>query len=52
MTTLTRRTTLALMGGTLASGLAAPAIAAKRKIKVGALRFTSHSGSFKASRRR
>lgn len=51
MTTLTRRTTLALLGGTLASGLAAPAIAANRKIKVGALRFTSHSGSFIAFER-
>ncbi|MEP5630855.1 MAG: ABC transporter substrate-binding protein [Tateyamaria sp.] len=47
MTLFNRRTALALMGGTLAaSGLAAPALAANKKIKVGALRFTSHSGNF------
>ncbi len=48
---LNRRQTLALMGAAAASGLAAPAIAANRKIKVGALRFTSHSGSFVAFER-
>jgi NitT/TauT family transport system substrate-binding protein len=48
---LNRRTTLALMGATAAAGLAAPAIAANPKIKVGALRFTSHSGSFVAKER-
>lgn len=47
-----RRKALALMGGTVAaSGLAAPALAANKKIKVGALRFTSHSGSFIAAER-
>ncbi|MEP2892763.1 ABC transporter substrate-binding protein [Tateyamaria sp.] len=47
MTLFNRRTALALMGGTVAaSGLAAPALAANKKIKVGALRFTSHSGNF------
>ncbi|MEM6619397.1 MAG: ABC transporter substrate-binding protein [Pseudomonadota bacterium] len=52
MTALNRRTALALMGGTLAAGaLSAPAIASGRKIKVGALRFTSHSGSFIALER-
>ncbi|WP_165978851.1 ABC transporter substrate-binding protein [Antarcticimicrobium luteum] len=52
MITLNRRKALALMGGTVAaSALAAPAIAANRKIKVGALRFTSHSGSFIAVER-
>lgn len=51
MNTLTRRTMLSLVGGTLANGLAAPAIAANKKIKVGALRFTSHSGSFIAFER-
>lgn len=52
MTTLNRRKALALMGGTVAAaGLAAPAIAANKKIKVGALRFTSHSGSFIAFER-
>ncbi len=52
MIKLNRRKALALMGGTAAaSALAAPAIAANRKIKVGALRFTSHSGSFIAVER-
>ncbi len=52
MTTLNRRKALALMGGMVAaSGLAAPALAMNRKIKVGALRFTSHSGSFIAFER-
>ncbi|QUJ76048.1 ABC transporter substrate-binding protein [Sulfitobacter albidus] len=52
MTHLNRRRALALMGGTLAaSGLAAPALAANRKIKVGALRFTSHSANFIALER-
>jgi len=48
---LNRRHTLALLGGTAAATLAAPAIAANRKIKVGALRFTSHSASFIAYER-
>ncbi len=52
MTTFNRRKALILMGGTVAAaGLAAPAIAANKKIKVGALRFTSHSGSFIAFER-
>ncbi|MBO9475196.1 ABC transporter substrate-binding protein [Shimia sp. R10_1] len=52
MTTFNRRKMLALMGGAAAAtGLAAPAIAANKKIKVGALRFTSHSGSFVAFER-
>ena len=52
MFTLNRRRALALMGGAAAAGgLAAPAIAANRKVKVGALRFTSHSGSFIAYER-
>jgi NitT/TauT family transport system substrate-binding protein len=42
----TRRQTLALMGATAATALAAPAIAQGTKLKVGALRFTSHSPSF------
>ncbi|MEO9649549.1 MAG: ABC transporter substrate-binding protein [Roseobacter sp.] len=47
MTHIDRRKALALMGGTVAAtGLAAPALAANKKIKVGALRFTSHSGNF------
>ncbi|MEM9430179.1 MAG: ABC transporter substrate-binding protein [Pseudomonadota bacterium] len=48
MLTLNRRTALALMGAT---ALAAPANASSKKIKVGALRFTSHSGSFIAFER-
>ena len=49
MIKLNRRHTLALLGGGVAaSTLGAPAIAMNRKIKVGALRFTSHSGSFVA----
>ncbi|MEL6966742.1 MAG: ABC transporter substrate-binding protein [Pseudomonadota bacterium] len=52
MTKLDRRQTLALMGGALAvSTLPMPAIASNRKITVGALRFTSHSGSFIAQER-
>lgn len=52
MTTFNRRTVLALMSGTAASlTLGAPAIAAKKKVKVGALRFTSHSASFIAFER-
>ncbi len=43
--TITRRQTLALMGAATAT-LAAPAIAEGTKLKVGALRFTSHSPSF------
>lgn len=52
MTQLNRRKALILMGGAAAAtGLAAPAIASGKKIKVGALRFTSHSGSFIAYER-
>lgn len=52
MINLNRRKAIALMGGAAAaSTLAAPAIASNRKIKVGALRFTSHSGSFVAVER-
>ncbi|WP_137701284.1 ABC transporter substrate-binding protein [Marimonas lutisalis] len=47
MTHMNRRHALGLMGAAAAaSTLAAPAIAANRKITVGALRFTSHSASF------
>lgn len=52
MNTFNRRQALGLMGAAAAtSTLAAPAIAANRKITVGALRFTSHSGSFIALER-
>ena len=47
----TRRHTLGLIGATTAMGLATPNIAMNKKIKVGALRFTSHSGSFIAKER-
>lgn len=47
MFTLNRRKALGLIGAaSAATSLAAPAIAANRKITVGALRFTSHSGTF------
>ncbi len=49
--TLNRRQTLGLIGAATATGLAAPAIAQNRKIVVGALRFTSHAGSFIAVER-
>ncbi|MVO18325.1 ABC transporter substrate-binding protein [Parasedimentitalea huanghaiensis] len=52
MTTLNRRKALALMGGTVAAaGLSTPALSQGRKIRVGALRFTSHSASFIALQR-
>lgn len=55
MTHLNRRHALALLGGTAAATaaatLAAPAIASGNKIKVGALRFASHAGSFVAFER-
>ncbi len=50
MEKINRRQTLALMGAA-ASGLAAPALASNQTVKVGALRFTSHSGSFVAYER-
>ena len=53
MTHLNRRKALALMGGTVAAaGLSAPAYAQNKTIKVGALRFTSHSASFIAQERK
>ncbi|MFQ6551723.1 ABC transporter substrate-binding protein [Aestuariibius insulae] len=48
--TITRRHTLALMGAATGA-LAAPALAQGTKLKVGALRFTSHSPSFIALER-
>ena len=52
MVTLTRRKALALMGTALAAGsIRAPSLAANKKVKVGALRFTSHSASFIALER-
>jgi len=52
MTILTRRQTLGgLTASAAALGLAAPAVAATRKITLGALRFTSHSGTFVALER-
>ncbi|MBV1865968.1 MAG: ABC transporter substrate-binding protein [Rhodobacteraceae bacterium] len=47
MMTLNRRKALTLMGGAAAAtALATPALSKNKKITVGALRFTSHSGSF------
>ena len=51
MVTFSRRQTLGLMAGAAATGLAMPAIAQNKKVVVGALRFTSHSGSFVALER-
>ncbi len=52
MITLNRRKALGLMGGAVtAAGLATPALSQNKKITVGALRFTSHSGSFVAVER-
>ena len=52
MTHLNRRHALTLLGGAAAaSSLATPALAMNKKITVGALRFTSHSGSFVAFER-
>ncbi|TMM51274.1 ABC transporter substrate-binding protein [Sulfitobacter sabulilitoris] len=51
MTHFNRRQALATMGAATAVGLAAPAIAQGRKLVLGALRFTSHSGTFIAFER-
>ena len=52
MIKLNRRKALTLMAGAMAAGtLPTPAIAANTKVRVGALRFTSHSGSFVAVER-
>lgn len=51
MVTFNRRQTLGVMGAAAAASLAAPALAQRKKIVVGALRFTSHSGSFVALER-
>lgn len=52
MIKVNRRKSLALLGGAVAAtALPMPALAMNRKIKVGALRFTSHSGSFIAHER-
>ena len=51
MTTFSRRQALATMTAATAVGLATPALSQNRKIIVGALRFTSHSGSFVAFER-
>ena len=49
---MNRRKAIALIGGAAATtGLATPALSQNRKITVGALRFTSHSGSFVAFER-
>ena len=51
MTDFNRRQALATLGATAALGLATPAIAQGRKLTIGALRFTSHAGSFVAVER-
>jgi len=52
MITMNRRKALSLIGAAAAaSTLSAPALASNRKIKVGALRFASHAGSFVAYER-
>jgi NitT/TauT family transport system substrate-binding protein len=51
MTVLNRREAIVGMGAATAIGLAAPALAQNRRIVVGALRFTSHAGSFVAFER-
>lgn len=51
MSTFTRRTALSLMGAAAAAPLTGLPVYAKTKIKVGALRFTSHSASFVAFER-
>ena len=51
MITFNRRQTIGLIGAAAATSLAAPAIAANKKIVVGTLRFTSHSASFIAAER-
>ncbi len=51
MTHFNRRHALGLFGAATATALAAPALAQNRKIVVGALRFTSHAGSFVAYER-
>ncbi|GIX14152.1 MAG: ABC transporter substrate-binding protein [Paracoccaceae bacterium] len=50
MSSLTRRGTLGLIGAA-AAGLAAPALAARRRVVVGAMNLTSHAGSFIALER-
>lgn len=51
MTNFNRRQAIATLGAATAVGLAAPAIAQGKKITLGALRFTSHSGTFVAFQR-
>ncbi|MCH2096287.1 MAG: ABC transporter substrate-binding protein [Rhodobacteraceae bacterium] len=51
MIKFTRRGAMTLLGGSAAGALASPALGMNKKIKVGALRFTSHSGSFIAFER-
>jgi NitT/TauT family transport system substrate-binding protein len=51
MINFNRRQTLGFIGAAAATGLAAPAIAQNKKVVVGALRFTSHAGSFVAVER-
>ena len=51
MLKINRRQALGMIAGAAAFGLSAPAIAQNSKVVVGALRFTSHAGSFVAFER-
>lgn len=51
MTRFTRRQSISLLASAGVAAIASPAIAAPKKITVGALRFTSHSGTFVALER-
>ena len=46
--TMNRRRAIGLMGATAAGALAAPAVAQEQRLRVGALRFTSHAPTFLA----
>lgn len=51
MTNFNRRQAIATMGAAAAVGLATPALSQGKKITLGALRFTSHAGTFVAYQR-
>jgi len=51
MMTINRRKALLMLGSAAAAGFSTPALSSNKKIVVGALRFTSHAGSFIALER-
>ena len=51
MTNFNRRQAIVTMGAAAAVGLATPALSQGKKITLGALRFTSHAGTFVAYQR-